>query len=355
MKKVTLKRLFKEKNIKELIRYGLVGLSTTAINLIVYHIFLFFIDYKYANLIALVSSKIYGYFANKNIVFRSKTDNLKAFLLEVIRFVFARGITAVVDYFGLIIAVDLLSFDKVISKYVLQVIVIIMNFIMGKYMVFNQGGENSMESRNEKNVQKYNSGNIDKYETKNPLKRRMVSALHSKMIRYIREIDHKTEQGFSILDAGCGEGFFSSRMFEEFPNARITGCDGAKEALSIAKEMNPELRFEEANLYELPYSDKEFDLVVCSEVLEHLHDPRSALSELDRVGVNLLITVPHEPWFRLGNLASLHNISRLGDPIDHVNHWTFSGFKRFVSSNLKRRCSFDKSFPWSIMLCKENK
>lgn len=356
MMRATLKRLFKDKNIKELVRYGLVGISTTAINLIVYHFFVLFLDYKIANLIALVSSKTYGYFANKTIVFRSRTDNPKAFFLEVGRFVFARGITAVVDYFGLIIAVDVFSFDKVLSKYAIQIIVIIMNFFMGKYMVFNKCGEDDRVSNESyKNVQEYNSGNKDKYETKNPLKRKMVMALHRKMLGYIKEISQGKGDSFRILDAGCGEGFFSAKIYDEFPHASIVGCDGAQEALVIARKINPSIKFEQANIYEMPYRDKEFDLVVCSEVLEHLKDPKSALCELDRVGKNLLVTVPHEPWFRLGNLASLHNITRLGDPIDHINHWTFSGFKEFIRTSLKRDCLFDRSFPWSIMVTHEIK
>ncbi len=137
--KAILKRLFSEKNIKrlkELIRYGLVGFSTTLINLLTYHGLLFFLDYKIANLIALVVSKTYGYFANKKIVFRSHTKTIRSFLSEVLRFVFARGITALVDYFGLILAVETFGFDKIISKYVIQVIVIILNYILGKFMVF---------------------------------------------------------------------------------------------------------------------------------------------------------------------------------------------------------------------------
>ncbi len=134
-----LKRLFSEENIKrikELIRYGLVGVSTTVINLLTYHILLFVLDYKIANLIALIVSKKYGYFANKTIVFRSKTRTVRSFFMEVIRFILARGFTALVDYFGLILAVEAFGFDKIISKYVLQIIVIIINYIMGKYMVF---------------------------------------------------------------------------------------------------------------------------------------------------------------------------------------------------------------------------
>lgn len=351
MMKATLKQLFdaNKARIKELIRYGLVGLSTTIINVLTYQGLLFILDYKVANLIALIVSKTYGYFANKKIVFHSQTDSFGAFVLEVLRFVFARGITAIVDYFGLIIAVDFLHYDKVISKYVIQVIVIILNYVLGKYMVFVKKKENKVA---EQKVQDYNTGNIEKYQSKNSLKRRMIEQFHQKMLDLIQVMlkDQMTnDSSVKILDAGCGEGFFIARMKEALPQAEIVGCDGAKEALEIAEQMNPDVRFEVANLYELPYEDGQFDLVVCSEVLEHLNDPASALAELCRVGKKVLVTVPNEPWFRLGNLIALHNVMRLGDPIDHINHWTYGAFRRFILSRVSNReCRFDKSFPWSI-------
>lgn len=134
-----LRRLFSEKGreqIKELVRYGIVGLTTTLVNLAVYHILQFFLDYRIANGLALIASKSYGYFANKLIVFRSRSDSVKELVGELMRFVFARGMTAVVDFVGLILSVEVLGFDRVISKYVIQIIVIIMNYVLGKFVVF---------------------------------------------------------------------------------------------------------------------------------------------------------------------------------------------------------------------------
>lgn len=142
------KPLISENNkikIKELFRYGIVGFSTTLINLITYHIFLLILDYKIANLIALIVSKTYGYFANKTIVFKSKTNTLRSWVTEVLKFIAARGFTAVVDYFGLIFAVEVLGWNNIVSKYLIQIIVIILNYILGKYVVFNGDRETNEE------------------------------------------------------------------------------------------------------------------------------------------------------------------------------------------------------------------
>lgn len=338
-----------KRKIKELFRYGIAGFSTTLINLITYHVLILILDYKIANLIALIVSKTYGYFANKAFVFKSKTGTLRSWVTEVLKFIAARGFTAVVDYFGLIFAVEVLGWNSIVSKYLIQIVVIIMNYILGKYVVFN-GNRGTNENMTKDEVQKYNTGNLDKYQSKNSLKRKMVEMLHNRMIEIIRqELCQQSEDSLALLDAGCGEGFFTGVMKKELPNARIVGCDGAEEALNIAEEQVSGVVFDRANLYELPYKDREFDLVVCSEVLEHLSDPSDAFAELCRVGKKILITVPHEPWFRLGNLLALHNVTRLGDPIDHINHWTFSGFKKFVKDQgMVIKYSFGRSFPWSI-------
>ena len=134
-----LKKILNKFNYREGITYILVGLTTTAVNLIIYQGLLFFnVDYKIANIFAVILCKVYGYFANKLIVFKSRCDNWKELLKELVRFILARGFTGVVDYFGLIFVVEVCNCDKVISKYAISVLVIVLNYIRGKKMVFNR-------------------------------------------------------------------------------------------------------------------------------------------------------------------------------------------------------------------------
>lgn len=122
---------------KELYRYFAIGLSTTLINIGCYALLINLrIDYKIANLTAIILCKVYGYFANKIFVFRSRCDSLKAIFLECLRYIVARGFTAIVDYVGMIVVIEMLGWNKMVSKYILQLIVIILNYIFGKYMVF---------------------------------------------------------------------------------------------------------------------------------------------------------------------------------------------------------------------------
>ena len=94
-----------------------------------------------------------------------------------------------------------------------------------------------------------------------------------------------------ILDAGCGIGGIARNL--RSPETRIYGCDTDVDAIEngiINKRLD---EAKAANLCALPYSDNFFDLVVCSEVLEHIQNDGQALRELLRVSKGpVFLTVP---------------------------------------------------------------
>lgn len=91
----------------------------------------------------------------------------------------------------------------------------------------------------------------------------------------------------TILDAGCGNGVVTNRLTGRW---NVTGCDLSEEALRHVGA--PSLV---ADLSCLPFADRQFDLVLSSDVLEHVPAPvyRQTLAELGRVAARyLLIAVP---------------------------------------------------------------
>lgn len=111
--------------------------------------------------------------------------------------------------------------------------------------------------------------------------------------------------GCRILDIGCGSGRHTGAAYG-FKNAVTIGADLSHEALVEAKNR---LRFHDqldesgggiwgltmANVSGLPFKDDFFDLVICSEVLEHISEDQGAASEIIRVlkpGHNLVVSVP---------------------------------------------------------------
>jgi len=98
----------------------------------------------------------------------------------------------------------------------------------------------------------------------------------------------------SLLDVGGAEGY-KAHIAREIFGVEVKNCDLSEEACKRAKEIF-QIDSDPADIHRLPYKDKQFDVVICSEVLEHITDVRKALHELLRVASGaVVITVPHEP------------------------------------------------------------
>ena len=121
----------------EILRYGVAGGCVTLSNALLYFLFLQVgIVYTVANIISLILSKTIGYFMNKFWVYRSKCGSLKEACLELLRFIGARGLTGLIDFTGVIVLVEFFSFGERISKIILMLLVIVLNYILGKKAVF---------------------------------------------------------------------------------------------------------------------------------------------------------------------------------------------------------------------------
>ena len=85
----------------------------------------------------------------------------------------------------------------------------------------------------------------------------------------------------AFLDAGCGDGRYLAALAAELP-ARRAGCDISERILeTAAARVDADLR--QANLEALPFDDAEFDLVLCTQVIEHVLDAGLGIAELARV------------------------------------------------------------------------
>jgi SAM-dependent methyltransferase len=122
------------------------------------------------------------------------------------------------------------------------------------------------------------------------------------------------EPGHLVLDAGCGEGRHCFGCLER--GARVVGLDLDFDSLRLASkrlrqragELDSVGEMLKGDVFRLPYRDGTFDRVICSEVMEHVHDYKGAAAELARVtkpGGKLAITIP--------TTTSEHIYLRLGD------------------------------------------
>lgn len=146
---------------------------------------------------------------------------------------------------------------------------------------------------NDQMVKKYHAkGTL--FESKNIVLRILERMRLKKIIKFAQ-----IKKDDVVLDLGCGEGFLISLIPSSLPK-RIVGIDISKIALEKAKETlkdkeNVELQWGDAQNLNLP--EESFDKIVCSEVLEHVPQPKKVMIEMHKVLKNnglLVISVPDE-------------------------------------------------------------
>ena len=158
------------------------------------------------------------------------------------------------------------------------------------------------------------TSNYRKHTSKNPLQKLLINNFFNSLLAAIKDL--KVD---SVLDAGCGEGFTLNKLYENKIGKRLEGVDFLKTAVELGKKTHPHLKLRQGTIYHLPFEDNSFDLVICTEVLEHLENPKKGLSELIRVSKKyLLLSVPNEPFFMMANFLRGKNLSRWGNDIEHI-------------------------------------
>jgi 2-polyprenyl-3-methyl-5-hydroxy-6-metoxy-1,4-benzoquinol methylase len=183
-----------------------------------------------------------------------------------------------------------------------------------------------------------------KYRAKNPIKR----ALIRRFVGVVHELFESGDAPRSVLEIGVGEGFLSGFLSEKYPEVEFSGVDLNQQDLALLAQKFPRIKRYCANIYDLSALPGGYDLIICAEVLEHVDEPDRALEQI--VGLapkRVILTVPHEPWFMLSNLAMGKNVTRLGNDIEHVNHFTVSSFRRLLGRKLELS-RVTTSYPWIL-------
>jgi ubiquinone/menaquinone biosynthesis C-methylase UbiE len=147
----------------------------------------------------------------------------------------------------------------------------------------------------------------------------------------------------SILDLGCGDGRITNVLVKKYEH--VCGLDSSEEAL---KHVVSEKKL--GSLDSLPFEDKSFDTILCSEVLEHLpfRTYNKALQEMERVaGKYILVTVPNNQNRKLSSVICPYCGCRF-EPDRHIRSFTSENMKGlFGQFRLKvvKTCVPAKTYP----------
>jgi len=134
------KNLYNKYN--EIINYIIVGGLTTVVSLLSFYIVRIFIftndsqlDIQIANIISWFLSVLFAFITNKKYVFKSNEKG-KEKLKEMIKLYLSRITTLIIEMLTMWILTDLINIDDKIAKLIVQVILVILNYVFSKLFVF---------------------------------------------------------------------------------------------------------------------------------------------------------------------------------------------------------------------------
>lgn len=149
-----------------------------------------------------------------------------------------------------------------------------------------------------------------------------------------------------ILEVGCGAGHVLKEIQNEVKTNNLIGLDPLEDWLSIArKKVGSEVNLIKGFAEDLPFKDNSMDIVVCTEVIEHIIDPTVVLKELKRVVKSdgpIIVSIPNEKlintlkeiidFFKLYKIF-FSNIVKHNDW--HIHHFDLALFREKLPDNLK--------------------
>ncbi len=197
----------------------------------------------------------------------------------------------------------------------------------------------------------------DKYHSKNPIEKRMIENFFNSIKQLMSEMDTLPAK---ILEAGCGEGEVTHFINSVYPKAFIEAFDISEKVINNIASKSSNITFYIGDIYTMQiYKNLEdartlsdrYDIVVCSEVLEHLEKPETAIQKLKEMSNKyILISVPNEPIWRILNMARGKYWPNLGNTPGHIQHWNKSSFCKMLKKNGLQLINIKCPLPWLIAL-----
>mgnify|MGYP001594952259 CR=1 FL=1 len=199
-------------------------------------------------------------------------------------------------------------------------------------------------------------GDYDELNRLNP-----ATQIRTKIIADVLK-DHKYKK---ILDVGCGTGELLEYLHAKFPEKELHGTDISKKALEILKKKGITKGIFLANLERVIKLDGKYDVVVCSEVIEHLKNWENAIYALkgcvNKNGIVIITTqsgkiyphhaqLGHIQHFEPENIANQLKKAGFNILVKRTFGWPFMNLKNHLASNsLTRGALLSKNKKMAIL------
>lgn len=123
------------KRYEEIINYLFFGVLTTLVSILSYALFtrIFDLNIYVSNIFSWIMAVTFAFFTNKIYVFKSKENKL---IDQMIKFYLSRLASLIIELVIMYLMVDILNINDMISKIIVQFIVIVLNYIFSKVFVF---------------------------------------------------------------------------------------------------------------------------------------------------------------------------------------------------------------------------
>ena len=130
----------------------------------------------------------------------------------------------------------------------------------------------------------------------------------------------------SLIDVGAGDGVVTQEIHHRGIADRITALEISSSGLRKIRSLNVASDVVKFDGYSIPFADKEFDIAVCSHVIEHVEHERLFLREIGRVSKQCVFIVPLEGGLR----------GRIDRRMGHINYYSPLTFRNLIeTSNLR--------------------
>lgn len=181
-----------------------------------------------------------------------------------------------------------------------------------------------------------------KYASTNPV----VAKLLDRWTGILRGVIGDVGPDDVVVDVGVGEGLSLERFLPA--GHRAVGVEYRHDKALVAKGRLDGLSPVVADAGMVPVATNSADLVTSIEVLEHLVTDDPAVAEFARIcRGRCVVSVPWEPYFRLGNLGRGKNIKRFGNDPEHVQFFTPRRLQALLEQSFTN-VRVIKAFPWLI-------